>query len=47
MMGDSKAEPGAVGEFGHEGNNVEGGADPNYNMYASQAGHNGNAPEGY
>jgi nuclear transcription Y subunit beta len=46
MMGDTKAEPGAVGEFGHEGNNVEGGADPNY-MYGSQPGHNGTAGEGY
>lgn len=42
MMGDAKAESGA-GEFGHEGNSVEG-ADPNY-MY--QPGHNGNAAEGY
>ncbi|KAH7188662.1 histone-fold-containing protein [Fusarium flagelliforme] len=46
MMGDTKAEPGAVGEFGHEGNSVEGGADPNY-MYGSQPGHNGTAGEGY
>ncbi|GKT97809.1 nuclear transcription y subunit beta [Fusarium langsethiae] len=45
MMGDAKAESGAVGEFGHDGNSVEG-ADPNY-MYGSQPGHNGNAPEGY
>jgi hypothetical protein len=43
MMGDAKAESGA-GEFGHDGNSVESGADPNY-MY--QPGHNGNAPEGY
>ncbi|KAF4344766.1 nuclear transcription Y subunit beta [Fusarium beomiforme] len=46
MMGDAKAEPGAVGEFGQEGNGVEAGADPNY-IYGSQPGHNGNAAEGY
>ncbi|RGP62865.1 nuclear transcription y subunit beta [Fusarium longipes] len=46
MMGDAKGESGAVGEFGHNGNSVEGGADPNY-MYGSQPGHNGNDPEGY
>ncbi|KAF4460518.1 CCAAT-binding subunit HAP3 [Fusarium albosuccineum] len=49
MMGDAKAEPGAVGgDFGPEGsNNVEGGADPNY-IYGSQPGHNGaGAAEGY
>ncbi|KAJ4268214.1 transcriptional activator hap3 [Fusarium torreyae] len=45
MMGDAKAEPGAVGEFGAEGNAVEGG-DPNY-IYGSQPGHNGAAGEGY
>ncbi|KAF4960726.1 hypothetical protein FSARC_10405 [Fusarium sarcochroum] len=46
MMGDAKGEPGAVGEFGAEGNAVEGGADPNY-IYGSQPGHNGAAGEGY
>ncbi|KAM0387842.1 hypothetical protein ACHAQC_010265 [Fusarium culmorum] len=46
MMGDAKAESGAVGDFGHDGNSVESGADPNY-MYGSQPGHNGNAPEGF
>ncbi|KAM0214606.1 hypothetical protein ACHAPA_001082 [Fusarium lateritium] len=46
MMGDTKAEGSAVGEFGQEANSVEGGADPNY-IYGSQPGHNGNAAEGY
>ncbi|WZH44685.1 Nuclear transcription y subunit beta [Fusarium acuminatum] len=46
MMGDTKAEGSAVGEFGQEPNSVEGGADPNY-IYGSQPGHNGNAAEGY
>lgn len=46
IMGDAKAESGAVGDFGHDGNSVESGADPNY-MYGSQPGHNGNAPEGF
>ncbi|KAH7266998.1 histone-fold-containing protein [Fusarium redolens] len=46
LIGDAKAEPSAVGEFGQDGNGVEAGADPNY-IYASQPGHNGNAAEGY
>ncbi|UPK89615.1 hypothetical protein LCI18_000550 [Fusarium solani-melongenae] len=49
MMGDAKAEPGAVGnEFAPEGaNSVEGAGDPNY-IYGSQPGHNGaGAGDGY
>ncbi|RSL72825.1 hypothetical protein CEP54_000779 [Fusarium duplospermum] len=49
MMGDAKAEPGAVGnEFAPEGaNSVEGTGDPNY-IYGTQPGHNGaGAGDGY
>ncbi|KAF5000650.1 hypothetical protein FGRMN_1583 [Fusarium graminum] len=46
MMGDTKGEPSSVGEFGQDGNSVEGGADPNY-IYGSQPGHNGNTTDGY
>ena len=43
-MGDAKAEPGAEGELGGEGNAVEGG-EPNY-IYGSQPGHHGAAGQG-